>query len=213
MKIALINENSQAPKNALLFELLIKTAEPYGHTVANYGRYSAEDPHERSYVQAGLLTAILINSGAADLVITGCGTGEGAMMACNAFPNVICGLVNDALDATLLARVNDANAIAMPYAKGFGWGAELNIEYAFEKLFAAEFGSGYPEEWAAAEKHNKRILDQVKNITHRSMAQILKDIDQDFLKETVSADTFTELFYSNCKDNEVSEYIKELLQK
>ena len=78
MKIALINENSQAPKNELIFQTLKKAVEPMGHTCYNYGRYSAEDVHQRTYVQAGLLTALLLNSGAADFVITGCGTGMGA---------------------------------------------------------------------------------------------------------------------------------------
>lgn len=72
MKIALINENSQAPKNELIFQTLKKAVEPMGHTCYNYGRYSAEDVHQRTYVQAGLLTALLLNSGAADFVITGC---------------------------------------------------------------------------------------------------------------------------------------------
>ena len=65
MKIALINENSQAPKNALIFETLKKVAEPLGHECFNYGRYSAEDPVEKSYVQEGLLAGILLDSGAA----------------------------------------------------------------------------------------------------------------------------------------------------
>lgn len=51
MKIALVNENSQASKNALIFETLKKVVEPMGHTCYNYGRYSAQDPHERTYVQ------------------------------------------------------------------------------------------------------------------------------------------------------------------
>ena len=58
----------------------------------------------------------------ADYVITGCGTGEGAMLACNSFPGVICGHVEDALDAYTFAQINDGNAIAIPFAKGFGWG-------------------------------------------------------------------------------------------
>ena len=36
MKIALINENSQAAKNALIEAALRKTVEPMGHTVVNY---------------------------------------------------------------------------------------------------------------------------------------------------------------------------------
>ena len=81
MKIALINENSQAGKNELVYNTLKDVVEPMGHKVYNYGMYSAEDEVQLTYVKAGLLTAILINSGAADFVVTGCGTGEGAMLA------------------------------------------------------------------------------------------------------------------------------------
>lgn len=86
MKIALINENSQAAKNGVIVETLKKVVEPLGHEVFNYGMYSADDAEQLTYVQIGILAAILLNSGAADLVITGCGTGEGACLACNAFP-------------------------------------------------------------------------------------------------------------------------------
>lgn len=91
MKIALINENSQAAKNEMICDTLKSVVEPMGHTVFNYGMYSAEDEHPLTYVQNGILAAVLLNSGAADFVITGCGTGEGAMLACNSFPQVLCG--------------------------------------------------------------------------------------------------------------------------
>ena len=81
MKIALINENSQAAKNEMICATLKSVVEPMGHEVFNYGMYSAEDTHQLTYVQNGILAAVLLNSGAADFVITGCGTGEGAMIA------------------------------------------------------------------------------------------------------------------------------------
>ena len=56
MKIALINENSQAAKNALICDTLKKVVEPMGHTVYNYGMYSAEDANSLTYVQIFLLT-------------------------------------------------------------------------------------------------------------------------------------------------------------
>ena len=71
MKIALINENSQAAKNELICATLKKVVEPMGHEVFNYGMYSAEDAHQLTYVQNGILAAVLLNSGAADYVITG----------------------------------------------------------------------------------------------------------------------------------------------
>ena len=162
MKIALINENSQAAKNALIEAALRKTVEPMGHTVVNYGMYTMEDRAQLTYVQVGILAAVLLGSGAADYVITGCGTGEGAMLACNSFPGVICGHVEDALDSYTFAQINDGNAIAIPFAKGFGWGGELNLEYIFEKLFSEPSGGGYPKERAVPEQRNKKILDDVR---------------------------------------------------
>ena len=93
MRIALMNENSQGAKNAMIEKSLRKVVEPMGFTVDNYGMYTAEDEAQLTYVQVGILAAVLLNSGAADYVITGCGTGEGAMLACNSFPGVICGHV------------------------------------------------------------------------------------------------------------------------
>ena len=169
MKIALINENSQASKNAIIESALKKVVEPMGFEVKNYGMYTAEDTNQLTYVQIGILAAVLLNSGAVDYVITGCGTGEGAMLACNSFPGVICGHVEDALDAYTFAQINDGNAIAIPFAKGFGWGGELNLEYIFEKLFCEKSGQGYPRERAIPEQKNKKILDQVKRVTYRNI--------------------------------------------
>ena len=157
MRIALINENSQAAKNALILDALKKVVEPMGHVVDNYGMYTAQDEAQLTYVQVGILGAILLNSGAADYVITGCGTGEGAMLAMNSFPGVICGHVEDPVDAYTFAHVNDGNAVALPFAKGFGWGGELNLEYIFEKLFEGEPGGGYPKERVIPEQRNKKI--------------------------------------------------------
>ncbi|NLP47288.1 MAG: RpiB/LacA/LacB family sugar-phosphate isomerase [Epulopiscium sp.] len=213
MKIALINENSQAAKNEIIYNTLKSVVEPKGHEVFNYGMYSADDENQLTYVQVGLLTAILINSKAADFVVTGCGTGSGAMLACNSFPNVLCGLIIDPSDAYMFAQINDGNAIAMPYAKGFGWGAELNLQYVFEKLFEGESGQGYPKERAVPEQRNKKILDGVKKITHVDMLTILKNIDQDFLKEAISGPKFQEYFFANCQDEEIANYLKTVLNK
>ena len=211
MKIALINENSQAAKNEMIYNTLKKIAEDNGHEVVNYGMYTAEDKAQLTYVQVGLLTAILINSKAADFVVTGCGTGEGAMLAANSFPNVLCGHVVDASDAYMFTQINNGNAIALPFAKGFGWGAELNLQYIFEKLFVDEWGNGYPKERVVPEQRNKKILDEVKKITHNDMMSILKNIDQDFLKATISGEKFKEYFFASCQDKEIADYLKSVL--
>ena len=211
MKIALINENSQGAKNAMILNSLKKVVEPMGHEVYNYGMYKAEDACQLTYVQVGILEAVLLNSGAADYVITGCGTGEGAMLACNSFPGVICGHVEDALDAYTFVQINDGNAIAIPFAKGFGWGGDLNLEYIFEKLYVEESGQGYPRERAVPEQRNKRILDEVKKVTYRSLTDILKELDQELVKGALSGEKFRELFFANCKDDEIAAVVREIL--
>lgn len=213
MKIALINENSQAAKNAVICQALKTVVEPMGHEVKNYGMYTAEDACQLTYVQAGILAAVLLNSGAADYVITGCGTGEGAMLACNSFPGVICGHVEDALDAYTFAQINDGNAIAIPFAKGFGWGGDLNLQYIFEKLFAEESGQGYPRERAVPEKRNKKILDEVKKVTYQDLVTILESLDQDLVKGALGGEQFQEYFFADCKRPDIAAAVKRILKK
>ncbi|MBQ4537894.1 MAG: RpiB/LacA/LacB family sugar-phosphate isomerase [Lachnospiraceae bacterium] len=211
MKVALINENSQAAKNELIYNTLKQVAEEYGHEVFNYGMCGAEDPNSLTYVQNGILAAVLINSGAADFVVTGCGTGEGAMLACNSFPKVLCGHVTSPLDAYLFTQVNDGNCVAMPFAQGFGWGGELNLQYTFEKLFCTPGGGGYPKERVVPEQRNKKILDQVKEVTHVDMVTILKNLDRELVKGALSGAKFAEYFYDNCKDEAIAACVKEIL--
>lgn len=211
MRIALINENSQAAKNAVIENSLKKVVEPMGFTVDNYGMYTAENEAQMTYVQVGILAAVLLNSGAADYVITGCGTGEGAMLACNSFPGVICGHVEDPLDAYTFAQINDGNAIALPFAKGYGWGGDLNLEYIFEKLFCEESGQGYPRERAVPEQRNKKILDQVKEVTYRDLTDILKELDRDLVKGALAGEHFQEYFFANCKCEKIAQCVKEIL--
>lgn len=211
MKIALINENSQAAKNELICNSLKTVVEPMGHTVYNYGMYAADDAAQLTYVQVGILAATLLNSGAVDYVITGCGTGEGAMLACNTFPGVICGHVEDALDAYTFSQINDGNAIAIPFAKGFGWGGDLNLQYIFERLFEGESGQGYPRDRVVPEQRNKKILDAVKKVAYNDLITILKNIDQDLVKGALSGAKFSELFFANCKDEKIAAYVKSIL--
>ena len=210
MKIALIIENSQAAKSDIVYTALKNVAEPLGHEVHHYGMYSAEDEASLTYVMNGLLAGTLLNSGAADFVITGCGTGMGSMLACNSMPGVFCGLVIDPTDAFLFGQINDGNAMSMPYAKGFGWAAELNLEDCYRKLFEHERGVGYPKERAAIMAKNRGILADMKAASCHDMLSVLKTVDQDLLRATIAGERFGELFYANSQDEEISEYLKSL---
>ena len=205
MKIALINENSQAAKNEMIFQCLRSVAEPMGHQVFNYGMYSAEDPHSLTYVQNGILAAVLLNSGAADFVITGCGTGEGALLAANSMPGVLCGLVVDPADSFLFTQINGGNCMSLPFAKGWGWAAEVNLEYVFEKLFAKEPGGGYPPSAAASEQRNAKLLNKLKAVSHNDILSILKSEDPDVhdIVKNAFAGKRMELFRADCRDEAI----------
>ncbi len=211
MKIALINENSQAAKNSIIYNSLNNSAQKKNHTVVNYGMYNAEQEHQLTYVQVGLLASILLTTKAVDFVVTGCGTGQGAMIAANAFPNVFCGHVTDPLDAFLFGQVNAGNCISMPFAQNFGWGAELNLDYVFDTLFSEEHGAGYPEERKVPIQRNRKILTDLKGVIHRPLIDVLKDIDQDFLKSTIDYPEFKKLFFASSQDEEISEFLKSIL--
>ena len=210
MKIALITENSQAAKNAIIHDALTAVAEPLGHQVFNYGMYSAEDTASLTYVMNGLLAGILLNSKAADFVVTGCGTGMGSMLACNVMPGVFCGLVIDPTDAFLFSQINAGNAVSMPYAKGFGWAAELNLQDCYAKLFQGEPGAGYPKERAAIMATNRGKLADLKAASCREMLDVLTAVDQDLLSAAIAGEKFAEYFYPNCQDDGIAAYLKAL---
>ncbi len=211
MKIALIIENSQAAKSEIVHTALKNVAEPLGHEVQHYGMYGPDDDASLTYIMNGILAGILLNSKAADFVITGCGTGMGSMLACNAMPGVICGLVIDPTDAFLFGQINDGNAMSMPYAKGFGWAAELNLEDCYRKLFEHERGVGYPKERAAIMAKNRGIFGDVKAAASRDIMDALQRIDQDVLKAAIAGERFSELFFANAKDEALANYVKSLL--
>ena len=211
MRIALINENSQAAKNPQIEKALRSVVEPMGHTVDNYGMYGEAGEPSLTYVQNGILAAILLNSGAADYVVTGCGTGEGAMLALNSFPGVICGHVVDPSDGFMFAQINDGNAVAMPFAKGYGWGGDLNLQYVFEKLFGFGHGNGYPADRVVPEQRNKKILDAVRANNFKDLITCLKGIDPELVRGAVAGPKFQELFFANAKDEKIIAYVKSIL--
>lgn len=208
MKIGLINEISQCNKNEVIYNSLKKTCN---YEKINFGM--KEGDNNLTYVQVGLLSAILLNTKCVDFIVTGCGTGEGVMMSLNSFPNVTCGLIGTPLDAYLFSQINAGNAVSIPYAKGFGWCSKLQLDYIFEKLFVNEFGCGYPKERSESEKFNRVKLSEIKTITHKPLISILKEIDQEFLFDTINRKEFIEYFFNNSQDREISDYLEKVLKK
>jgi ribose 5-phosphate isomerase RpiB len=93
MKIALMMENSQANKNAIILNELNAVADEKGFPVYNVGM-SDENDHHLTYIHLGIMASILLNSKAVDFVVTGCGTGQGALMSLNIHPGVCAATVS-----------------------------------------------------------------------------------------------------------------------
>lgn len=215
MEIALVMEYSTCAKNEIVYPILKKVAEAHGHTVTNYGQFNAED-NRQTYIQNAFFISALLNSGAADFVVTGCGTGMGAMCAANVMPGVVCGRVMDPTDSFLFTQVNNGNCISLPFAYQWGWAGEVTLEYVFEKLFVQEPGGGYPESSAASEQANAKRLNNLKGFAHYTLPEILERMDDEDLKEAFKlgfAGKRFELFKENCRNEEILKAVEAALAK
>lgn len=189
MRIAVINEVSSQDKN----EKVIKALEPFPVEVFNVGMTGAGNEPELTYIHTGLMAGIALNSGAVDLVIGGCGTGQGFMISAMQYPQVYCGLILDSLDAWLFSQINGGNCVSLALNKGFGWAADINLSYIFEKLFADPMGRGYPPHRAESQQASRMKLKEVSAASHKDFQEILKEIDPALIKQVFSHKPFKEL--------------------
>lgn len=212
MKIALIMENSQAAKNSAVLNELTHVAQTTKDSVFNVGMCDEND-HHLTYIHLGIMASILINSKAVDFIVTGCGTGQGAMMSLNLHPGVVCGYCLEPSDAFLFNQINNGNALSLAFAKGYGWGAELNVRNIFEQAFASgERGQGYPLERAAPQKRNAAILNDVKSaVIKDNYLDTLKAIDPELVKVAVSGERFQQCFFEYCQVPEIASYVLQVL--
>ena len=213
MRVVLMNEFSQAAKNPIIHKMLLEATDGKNIEVVNVGMENAEERPEITYIHLGLMASILLNSKAVDFVVTGCGTGQGAAISLNNYPGVLCGLLVDPTDAYLFSQINNGNAASIPYAKGFGWGAELNIKFIFEKLFLEPRGEGYPPERKEPQQKNARILNEVKKVVNQDINHIVANIDPEFLRTIFANQKFNDLFFTHSQDKELTAWFKEFLSK
>lgn len=212
MKIALMNEFSQASKNPIVLEQLQAVATAQGHQVYNVGM-NGDNDHRLTYIHLGIIASVLLNSKAVDFVVAGCGTGQGALMSLNAYPGVACGYCIDPADAYLFAQINNGNALSLPFAKGFGWGAELNVRYIFEKAFSGEKGMGYPPERRESQVTNAGILNQIKTATTKPFLQGLREIEPELVTHALSGERVQACLFENGQDKDILAFAKSVLGK
>jgi len=169
MRIAVVSETSAADKNADI----VASLEGRGHQIINAGMKRSREQPELQYIHTGLMAAILLNLGRADLVVGGCGTGQGFLNAAMQYPGVFCGHILTPLDAWLFAQINGGNCISLSLNQGYGWAGAVNLSMIFDALFSVERGAGYPEHRKAAQRESRETLARISQVAHRPFAEII----------------------------------------
>lgn len=98
-----------------------------GWDVLDIGPQTPESTH---YPDHGAAAAREVASGACDLGIVLCGTGQGIMMAANKIKGIRCGVCSDTFSAAMIRAHNDANMLAIG-ARVVGERLALDIVDAF----------------------------------------------------------------------------------
>lgn len=186
MRIAVINEISASHRNADIMAALSK----FDHTVYNVGMKDPDQKPELTYIHTGLMAGILLNTGAVDLVVGGCGTGQGFLNSAMQYPGVFCGLISDPLDAWLFSQINGGNCISLPLNKGYGWAADINLQFIFEKLFDCRMGAGYPEHRKESQRISREALKNISRYSHRNIDEILESTDKELLAPLAQSESF-----------------------
>jgi ribose 5-phosphate isomerase RpiB len=178
MRIAVINETSAADRNADILAAL----DGRGHEIINAGMTENFAKPEITYIHTGLLSAILLNLKRVDFVVGGCGTGQGFLNAVMQYPGVFCGHIISSLDAWLFTQINGGNCISLMLNQGYGWAADVNLRFIFDRIFSVESGAGYPPHRQDSQRASRETLATVSAVAHRPMAEIIAALPDDVIK-------------------------------
>ncbi|MFA5235838.1 MAG: RpiB/LacA/LacB family sugar-phosphate isomerase [Bacilli bacterium] len=189
MKVAVINEVSARDKNPDI----VKALSHRRLEVHNVGMIPGDNQVELTYIHTGLMAAILLNLGVVDLVVGGCGTGQGFLNSAMQYPNVFCGLLIDPLDGFLFSQINNGNCISLALNKEYGWAGDVNLKYIFDRFFEAPPGQGYPEARKDSQRNSRTILSAISKASHRSLVETLQGIDPSILKTIMKQKPFLDL--------------------
>ena len=203
MRIAVVSEVSARDKNKHIIEAL----QSIDAKVYNIGMTDNKEEPELTYIQTGLMAAAALNTGAADFVVGGCGTGQGFMLSVMQYPGVYCGHINEPLDAWLFSQINGGNCVSLALNKGFGWAGDINLRYIFEKLFSDPSGQGYPLHRSASQKESRLVLSKINGVTHKDFAAIITSLDKDLRDRAFHHAAFAEFIRDYSENGELRDLI------
>ena len=180
MRIGVIQASSQATKNQIIYDTVLKYA-PKKSEVINFG-CTMEENDKYSYIEISILVGILLASRTVDFVVTGCSSGQGMMLACNSMPDVICGYAPTPKDAYLFVQINNGNAISLPLGEDYTWLGIENLEKTIEVLFSEPFGQGYPESEAERKIRDAEQLKEIRSIGQVQFKEFVNILDISLLE-------------------------------
>ena len=182
MRIAVINETSAGDRNVDV----VKALDGRGHDIVNCGMKKCGEKPELTYIHTGLLAGLLLATRKVDLVVGGCGTGIGFLNSAMQMPGVVCGLIQNPLDAFLFAQINDGNCISLALNYGYGWAADRNVNLIFDQFFSQAGGGGYPPHRKESQAQSRQLLGGVATATHRDLAAIIDQLPADALMPAIT---------------------------
>jgi len=209
MNIAVVTEVSTKDRNVHVIQALEST----GHRIFNLGMTGNGEEEELGYLHTGFITALLLNAGSVDLVVGGCGTGQGYLMSAMQYPGVFCGLILSPLDAWLFRQISDGNCISLALNKGFGWAADVDIEFIFEKFFGAEGGVGYPSHRQEPQRIFREKLLMLSSQIHPPMPEIIARMPEDIFLPAVSRPGLMDALRGGNNSRPVVEAVEKRLKK
>ena len=189
MKIAVINETSAADRNADIMAAL----EGRGHEVINAGMKKNGEKPELQYIHTGFIAAALLNLKRVDMVVGGCGTGQGFMNSVMQYPGVFCGHILTPLDAWLFGQINDGNCISLMLNQGYGWASNINLRFIFDSYFEPQRGAGYPAQRKEPQAASRSMLKTISSAVHRSFPEILDSLPGEVVSPSLSYPGIREL--------------------
>ncbi len=182
MRIAVVNETSAVDKHPFIMSAL----EGRGLDVVNAGMSEKGEVPELQYGHTGLISALLLAADRVDMVIGGCGTGQGYMNSVMQYRGVFCGHLLTPLDAFLFARINAGNVVSLALNQGWGWAGEVNLRMLFDQLFTDEQGNGYPAHRAEPQAASRDLLGTIADASHRCMKGTLKRLPDEIVVPAIT---------------------------
>jgi len=210
MRIAICNETSAADRNADILAAL----SGRGHEILNVGMTKNGASPELTYIHTGFMSALLIAAKRADLVVGGCGTGQGYLNSVMQYPGMFCGHILSPLDAWLFRQINGGNCLSLMLNQAYGWASNVNLVMIFDALFSVEQGGGYPPHRKESQKESRARLGAISALSHRSMAQIVAELDEAIVSSVLAYPGFSEVLdLPTMEDRELAATLESRIMK